>query len=48
VVDDAAGHEQRGLEHRWVDDVEHRRDLAERRPEAEQQRDEAEGWLTVE
>ena len=42
VVDDAGGHEQRGLEGRMIDDVEHTGDRAQRRAHAEQQRDQTE------
>ena len=38
VVDDAGGHEQRGLEGRVVHDVEHCGDRGQRRADAEQQR----------
>ncbi|MNE16581.1 hypothetical protein D3C80_1095300 [compost metagenome] len=42
VVDDAGGHEQRGLERRVVEDVEHRGDGGQRAVQAEQQGDQAE------
>ena len=42
VVDDARGHEQRGLERGVVHDVEHAGDRRERAVEPEQERDEAE------
>ena len=42
VVDDAGGHEQRGLERGVVEDVEHRRDRCQRAVEAQQQGDQAE------
>ncbi|MNZ61079.1 hypothetical protein D3C78_791630 [compost metagenome] len=41
VVDDARGHEQRGLERRVVEDVEHRGDGGQRAVQAEQQGDQA-------